>query len=83
MAWAIRSKKKIVIRSNNLGYLFEKRMSSIWMASDICSKKLIAIHSNGLGYPFEKNCYLFERLGLSIRKRNCPPFERPKLSVQR
>ena len=36
-AWAIRL-KKVVIRSNGLGYPFEK----------------IVIRSNGMGYPFEK-----------------------------
>ena len=30
-----------------------------------------------------KNCYPFERLGLSVRKRICGLFERLKLSVQR
>ena len=80
---------KNVIRSNGLSYFFTKNVIcfnslcypfkqlglSVW--------KKIVIHSNGLGYPFKKNCYPFERLWLSIRKRNYQPFEQLKLSVQR
>ena len=51
-AWDIRL-KKVVIRSNGLGYPFEKSCQN-------------DIRSNGLGYPFEKSCHPFERLGLSV-----------------
>ena len=48
-----------------------------------CPFKKIVICSNDLGYPFEKSRDPFERLGLSVRKRICGPFELPKLSVHR
>ena len=52
-ARGIRS-KKIVIRSNDLGYPFEKSCHPF----------------ERLGISVWKNCYPFERLGLSIRKKN-------------
>ena len=49
--------RKIVIRSNDSGYLLEK----------------IVILSNGSGYPFEKNRHPFERLDELSVKNNCQP----------
>ena len=65
-AWDIRL-KKVLIRSNGLGYPFEKSCHPF----------------ERLGISVWKNCYPFERHGLSVRKRICRPFQRLKLSVQR
>ena len=70
--------KKILIRSNGLGYLFWKNchpFKRLGLSGPIPLKKIVLIRSKGLGYPFEKSV---------IRsKRICRPFERLKLSVQR
>ena len=65
--------------------------------TDSCERlfQRFGIGSNGSGYPFEKKCHPFERLWLSVGKRNvipsndsgypfeknCHPFERLGLSV--
>ena len=58
MAWAIFSQKMssvwtaCAIRSNSLGYPFEKKLSSIRTAWAIHLKKIVLL-LNGYGYPFE------------------------------
>ena len=65
--------------------------------TDSCERlfQRFGIGSNGSGYPFEKKCHPFERLWLSVGKRNvipsndsgypfvknCHPFEQLGLSV--
>ena len=86
---AIHSKNKNCHPFEWLGLSVWKKMSSLWtgcamhlkkkwssvrMAWAICLKKIV-IHSNSFSYPFEKKL-------LSVRKRNCRPFERLKLSVE-
>ena len=44
-----------------------KTLSSAQTAQAILLKKIV-IRSNGSGYLFEKNCYLFQRLGISVQK---------------
>ena len=57
--------RKIVFRSNTLGYPLDKEISSLRMTQ---------------ANPFEKNCHPFERLELSVGKsfhpleENCHPF---------
>ena len=48
-------------------YLFISQSVSMiitWEKTNIPSESII-----GLGYPLKKNCHLFERLGLSVRKK--------------
>ena len=58
-----------------------KKSSALRTARPIRSTK-IASRSNGSSYVFKKNCQPFERLELSVQK-NCQPFEQLQLTGQK
>ena len=45
----------------------ENKLATLFTPKYVFSK--YQSHSNGSDYPFKKNLHLFERLGLSVRKR--------------